>query len=199
MRAPQIRPAFISFSSRSCQDGERTNFFQPFSSSSTTLFSDNFWFTVKFQSDIFSKIYGTNNCLAYIKALPPPQITLARSDGVQTTAPFPSHPTWGPGIPIAWSPPLEHTLPLCSHCYFKEASTPKMTPIHMHYQNVSTAVHCKTVYLRCNLYTIMRMCFCKKPKLSFLLECKPYVETGESTLCTVSLFPLWRRRTTAPR
>ena len=29
--------------------------------------------------------------------------------------PFPSHPTWGPGIPIAWSPALVHAIPPCSH------------------------------------------------------------------------------------
>ena len=61
--------------------------------------------------------------------------------------PFPSHPTWGPGIPIAWSPALVHTLPLCihtPHC-LKEENTPKKTPIQ-YMLNVSLIGH-----LQCNV------------------------------------------------
>ena len=82
-----------------------------------------------------------------------------------------------------------NTLYHCAATATSKKPVPPRWPQYMRYQNVSTAVHCNTVYLRCNLYTITRMCYCKKPKLSFLLECKPYVETGESTFYTVCVFP----------
>ena len=82
------------------------------------------------------KIFQRNNFLAHISMmrLPPPLITLDRSDGVQTTAAFPSHPTWGPGIPIAWSQAGEHTLPSCSTSTLATASKKRASPTRLQYK-----------------------------------------------------------------
>ena len=149
----EIRVAFISSSSRlsSWEAGGRTFW------ASFTFFLFIQWQLSSSVPESVSvltlfykrKIFQRNNFLAHINMmrLPPPLITLDRSDGVQTTAAFPSHPTWGPGIPIAWSPALVHTLQLCSrtpHC-LKEENTPEKTPIQ-YMLNVSLIGH-----LQCNV------------------------------------------------
>ena len=74
------------------------------------------------------------------------------------------------------------------HCAATASKKP-VPPRRPQYKSVIKMFQLQCTATQCILYTITQMCYCKKPKLSFLLECKPYVETGESTLCTVSLFP----------
>ena len=99
----------------------------------------------KLKRKIFQKGIGRNNFLARMMPLPPPLITLDRSDGVQTTAAFPSHPTWGPGIPIAWSQAGEHTLPSCTTSTLATASKKRASPRRLQYKTHIQCINCTTV------------------------------------------------------
>ena len=200
MRAGQIRLAFISSSSRLSREGEEKTV-QPFPSTWALLFYYNWAISLKhciwkyissdvvllnFKRSIFPPMYETYNykrslCTeSWPFPLSPPYITLDRSDGVQTTAPFPSHPTWGPGIPIAWSPPLVHTLQLCihtPHC-LKEDSTPRKTLIQ-NMSNVSLVDHPQCI-MWCLSYIIMH------DVLLYKAKCE--LPTWLETLCRPTLF-----------
>ena len=131
------------------------------------------------------KIFQRNNFLAHISMmrLPPSPHNPGQEwwSPDYSRLPFPPNlRAWDPNCMISsrgtHSTKLQHEY--TSHC-FKEASKPDKTPIQ-DISNVSTAPQCNAIW---TLSTMKRpcMCFCKKPKASFLLNWKPYLESGEST------------------
>ena len=132
------------------------------------------------------KIFQRNNFLAHISLMPPPPPS-PHNPGQEWWSPDYSRLPFPPNL-RAWDPNCmissrgTHSTKLhyeyTSHC-FKEESKPQKTPIQDTYpmyqlhHSVIRSVHYQL--------SSACMCFCKKPKASFLLDWKSYLESGEST------------------